>query len=849
MTEVGGARVRRERGRWAVVSWLGRAVLLAAVVLPAFALLTTLGTHTDPTVTDETGLVTMRPYSALLGATLGYSTAAAVVAAALGWLPGRWIAGARTARGRAGRVALIAAPVCLPPSAVFYAWWQLWPADSPLHAWAVAAQAVPLLQRLTLVVALATWGWPIVAWCVAGASRRLRRGAVEAAALDGAGWWRRQRLQARAEWPGAALGALVVALIVAGHTTAFDLANVFALANEMRALDAEGAPPSTLIGLGAVPVVLAAVGAMAVGAALRMAAPRRAGEAPEGRCDRFAWLGIAVAMAAVVGPLVVLAVRVAERPDVGQYLSVYGSSLGRSLGVAALSGLLAGVVALGALDAALGGGRRRLSPAAWIWLAAALAPATLVALGLEAAYNRTGLGWVYGSTLIVVLGHLARFGFVPALLGARVVYGEGDDESDLRAIDGARTLRAVIATRAPRVLAAVLASFVLVLALGLGEMPVTARVHPPASDPIVVRLLNDMHYQRPQMVIMSLAVLVAGSACAGVTLGLLALTARRGRSIPVVARPLVVLAAVAIGLGGCAKPAAPDPAPGESTFGGTGTALGRFTYPRALAVDVDRGAVYVVDKTARVQRYDESGTPVAQWRMPEWELGKPTGISVAPDGRVVVADTHYHRVMVFDPDGRELNRFGQYGEAPGDFIYPTDIAFGPDGRWYVSEYGGNDRIQVFDATGSFLFAFGHVGSDRTGFERPQAMDFAPDGSELFIADACNHRIVVATPEGEVVRTFGSSGHEPGQLLYPYGLHVRPDGTLLVCEFGNHRVQHLTADGESLGLYGSFGTAPGRLRYPWSVDETPRTIFVLDSRNDRVTMLSRPWHWSPTRPEG
>ena len=62
---------------------------------------------------------------------------------------------------------------------------------------------------------------------------------------------------------------------------------------------------------------------------------------------------------------------------------------------------------------------------------------------------------------------------------------------------------------------------------------------------------------------------------------------------------------------------------------------------------------------------------------------KPVGLSVHPDGRVFVADTHYNRVLVFDRDGKELARFGGYGKEPGHFIYPTDIAFGNDGRIYV----------------------------------------------------------------------------------------------------------------------------------------------------------------------
>ncbi|MFB3138199.1 MAG: hypothetical protein ACE10B_03145, partial [Phycisphaerales bacterium] len=233
------------------------------------------------------------------------------------------------------------------------------------------------------------------------------------------------------------------------------------------------------------------------------------------------------------------------------------------------------------------------------------------------------------------------------------------------------------------------------------------------------------------------------------------------------------------------------------------------------------------------------GEPQLQWRMPQWQNGKPTGLNVAPDGRVFVADTHYHRVIAYDPDGRELMRFGRYGQGPGEFIYPTDVAFGPQGRIYVSEYGGNDRVQVFSAQGEFLFGFGSFGSQGGQFNRPQAMTFNASKSELYIADACNHRIVVCDGQGTLLRVLGGPGRGPSELAYPYDVMVLGDGSLLVCEFGNNRIQHLSATGECRGLFGRAGTDEGELQYPWGIDGVDEAIFVLDSGNNRVQVIRRP----------
>ena len=202
---------------------------------------------------------------------------------------------------------------------------------------------------------------------------------------------------------------------------------------------------------------------------------------------------------------------------------------------------------------------------------------------------------------------------------------------------------------------------------------------------------------------------------------------------------------------------------------------------------------------------------------------------------MLVPDTHYHRVVAFDREGRERLRFGSYGTEPGRFIYPTDVLRLEDGTLLVSEYGGADRVQAFSPQGEFLFGFdGSETGER--FRRPQSM--AVREGELFIADSGNHRIVVTDLRGNLRRVLGGLGREPGRLAYPYGLAFDDDGTLLVTEFGNNRVQRLDPrDGTSLGTWGGFGDSPGRLKYPWAVDVRDGVVAVLDSGNDRLSVAA------------
>ncbi len=280
----------------------------------------------------------------------------------------------------------------------------------------------------------------------------------------------------------------------------------------------------------------------------------------------------------------------------------------------------------------------------------------------------------------------------------------------------------------------------------------------------------------------------------------------------------------------------PTGAPGVVVvYGRTGLGPGEFSYPRAAAFSVTQ-RVYVVDKAARIQGFATSGEYACGWRMPEWSAGKPTGIGCGPDGRVYLADTHYARVMVFEPDGRPVAQFGSRGTGPGQFVMPTDVAVDAQGFVYVGDYGGNDRISKFAPDGTYLLSFGRPGGGDGELQRPQSLVVAADGT-LWVADACNHRICHFSAAGEFLGTFGRSGAAVGELRFPYGLTLLPDDTLVVCEYGNNRLQRFRMSGESLGVWGTAGRGPGQLAYPWDVVAGPNEhLFVVDSGNNRVQVI-------------
>jgi len=267
-----------------------------------------------------------------------------------------------------------------------------------------------------------------------------------------------------------------------------------------------------------------------------------------------------------------------------------------------------------------------------------------------------------------------------------------------------------------------------------------------------------------------------------------------------------------------------------------GRGAGDLVQPRAIDYDRASDTFVVVDRTARVQRYDHDGNYLNGWRMPEWERGKPVGVSFGPDGNVWVPDTHYHRVVVYTKEGALVREFGTRGSGDGEFEFPTDIAFDKDGRVYVAEYGGNDRVQVFDQQGKFLAKFGGPCKDAEQFSRPQSMLFV--GDELFISDSCNHRIQVWSRDGKHLRDLGESGGGPGQFRFPYGLSLDAEGKLIVTEYGNTRVQRVDpTTGKSPATWGTPGRLPGELAYPWAtaIDKDDRCV-VIDAGNNRMQVF-------------
>lgn len=315
-------------------------------------------------------------------------------------------------------------------------------------------------------------------------------------------------------------------------------------------------------------------------------------------------------------------------------------------------------------------------------------------------------------------------------------------------------------------------------------------------------------------------------------------------------------------------------------LGESGTQRGQFVYPRAMDVFSQNKHPYAafIDKTARIQIIDlESGSTIGSVHTPRWDRGKPTGISVATSAidhtqlAVYIADTHEHRVLMYQlplpnveipvPTQPDI-MFGSFGEDPGQFIYPTDVAIQTDDagivtHLYVSEYGGNDRISRFtiERTESginphFEYQIGTASEEvdasdgPVALSRPQSIELwtNPEGDrELIVTDASHHRVGRLTTAGDLIAWYGTPlDHSPSAYRFPYGITVLDDGSALITEFGANRVRCINlATGDTLWRYGVGGRSEGQIVQPWDSGVIGDKLVVLDSGNNRVQICKLP----------
>lgn len=294
------------------------------------------------------------------------------------------------------------------------------------------------------------------------------------------------------------------------------------------------------------------------------------------------------------------------------------------------------------------------------------------------------------------------------------------------------------------------------------------------------------------------------------------------------------LCAVLLTFVGCAEPATDTLSVSNFTTWKVPADGRRIPAPRALYADKD-DLVYALDDAGRVLIYSSEGEILNTWHMPDHDVGRPEGIVKLLDGRIAVADTHYHRVVFFHPDGTVESMFGTQGIEAGQFVYPVAIAQDPSGFLYVGEYGDRQRIQKFDSAGNFIVEFGEHGTEPGQFQRPSGIVWV--NGTIYAVDAFNNRIQTFRDSGEFLNVLELPANEIG-LEFPYDIRGTADGRLFVIENKAARVTVLNKDGSIFGRYGHPSRDNDGFVNPWSLTVlSDGRILVADTGNHRIVELT------------
>jgi sugar lactone lactonase YvrE len=174
-------------------------------------------------------------------------------------------------------------------------------------------------------------------------------------------------------------------------------------------------------------------------------------------------------------------------------------------------------------------------------------------------------------------------------------------------------------------------------------------------------------------------------------------------------------------------------------------------------------------------------------------LRKLLSVAVSPDGRVYVTDSS-QRVAELTPDLELVRAWGQTGAGPGQFrLVQGSIAVGPDGSVYVSDTG-NFRVQVFTAGGRYVRSIGEFGNGPGQFTWPFDLAVDADGN-LYVADDKEQTLAKLTPTGQQLWRRGGLG-EADPLLQGHE-HLSTfdsEGRLLTTNDDRGKVLLLDPDG-------------------------------------------------------
>jgi len=258
----------------------------------------------------------------------------------------------------------------------------------------------------------------------------------------------------------------------------------------------------------------------------------------------------------------------------------------------------------------------------------------------------------------------------------------------------------------------------------------------------------------------------------------------------------------------------------------------------------------------------------------EAQLDTPDGVAMAPDGDLVVADSHNDRIRRVDKQTATIVTVAGSAESGYDgddkpatearLNNPGGVAVAINGDIYIADTL-NYRVRMIDHATGFIHTI--AGDGKPGDEgepvgdggpaiaahlnMPSDVAIGPNG-DIYIADMHHQRIRHVDARTRLISTVAGSGHwgysgddgpaTEAKLAGPAGIAVVSDGpgkvTLFIADYYNGRVRAVGPDGIIRNVSDSARDAFGA---PTRVAFAPKEgwLYVADSSRDRLVVLNIP----------
>ncbi|HIJ49457.1 MAG TPA: hypothetical protein HPP54_00085 [Nitrospinae bacterium] len=194
-----------------------------------------------------------------------------------------------------------------------------------------------------------------------------------------------------------------------------------------------------------------------------------------------------------------------------------------------------------------------------------------------------------------------------------------------------------------------------------------------------------------------------------------------------------------------------------------------FTEANASAPETQLKQIFSISKVG-----SEIGLPL-----------NPQGLVHNSKGDLLVADYENHRIHCYSSEGKYRFHFGTWGNNPGAFKYPINIATDSHDNIYVIDEG-NGVVKKFDVKGNFILQFeegvlGHVFSLSIDSQ-----------DKIHIADPDNNRIAIFDSNGKATPL---SVEQSENLKAPCGVFCLEDGGIIVGDRSEFLLKRFDADGK------------------------------------------------------